>query len=427
MRNIKKQFLLYTILIISLISNAQDIYRFEHFDTKDGLSQSSVSSILCDKKGFLWIGTRNGLNRYDGFNFKIYNQQSEGKNNFTNNRIIKLWQDSLDYIWLETYDHYFHSFNPRREVFTSFPDYNDPDFNKVKQSSFFLQYSTNEVWVGTSGRGIYYLKHQPSDDAYERFRISDKGRYTITNNNVRFILADKDSNIWVGTQHGINLLPHKDFRKNTFNFQHLFIHYSFHSAVETNQEIWFSTEKYGIVVYNKNTSSYRILSNSNSSFIQSNHILKLFKSPSQDIFIASKNHGLTMVHPSNHKWKNIDIHGYNVDNIYFDYYNNAWITTDKYGLTRYDITKDTSETYQIAKHKAITDLERHVFYEDRDSNLWIGLHGGALSFYDRKNNTFINHSNELSNDHSIASDIVHCITEDKTGLMWVAPANIREA
>ena len=419
MEYLKKHLFFFTILVISCVCNGQDIYRFEHFDTEDGLSQATVSSILCDKNGFLWIGTRNGLNRYDGYNFKVYNQKSEHQNSFTNNRIIKLWQDSLDYIWLETYDHYFHSFNPRKEVFTSFPDYNDPYFDKIQQSSYFLQYSKNEAWIGTSGRGIYYLKHDTSDDSYSRFQITDKGRYTITNNNVRFILADNVSNVWVGTQNGINLLTKKDFANNNFNFQHFFINYSFNSAIESEDEIWFSTENNGIVSYNKKNGSYHFINSSNTTGVLTNHILRLYKSPGGGIFVALKNEGLVMYTPHSNSWRKIKIHGPNVESIYFDYFDNAWVTTDKYGVTRVDLNSTSSETYQIKKHKAITDLERHVFYEDQDSNLWVGLHGGALSFFDRKNKTFVNYANDPTNNYSISSDIVHCITEDKTGLMWV--------
>ncbi|MCW3806356.1 two-component regulator propeller domain-containing protein [Plebeiibacterium marinum] len=414
MENLKKYIFLVLLLLSPLFSKGQDIYRFEHFDTEDGLSQGTVSSMLCDKKGFLWIGTRDGLNRYDGNNFKVYIQ-----NTFANNRIIKLWQDSLDYIWLETYDHYLHAFNPRKEIFKSVPDYKAPDYNKIKESSCFRQYSNNEIWIGTSGRGIYYLKHDPKQDTYNNTQISDKGRYTITNNTVRFIIVDQDSSVWVGAQKGINLLTKKDFRNNTFNFQHLFINYSFNSAVETDKEIWFSTESNGIITYDKKTGSYHFLNAFNAPYISTNNILKLIKSQNGKIFIALKDQGVIAFDTHSNQWENIEIHGNNVDQIYFDRYNNAWVTSDQYGVTRVDMNSYESETYLIKKHKAITDLERHVFYEDKDSNLWVGLHGGALSFYDRQRNTFVNYSNDPNNNYSISSDIVHCITEDKTGLMWV--------
>ncbi len=417
----RKQLILTFILIFSSILSGQDIYRFEHFDSQDGLSQNTVSSILCDKNGFLWIGTMNGLNRYDGYNFKVYKGQTQNQNFFTNNRVIDLWQDSLGFIWLETYDHYFHYFNAKREAFRSIPDYNDPQFAKIKQSSCFLQYSNNEIWIGTEGRGTYFLKYQREIDSYVSTQISDKGRYNITNNNVRFIIADEDSSVWVGTQKGINLLKRKTFNSNSFEFQHLFINYSFTSAIETQNEIWFSTKKSGIIIFDKKTASYHFLNSGNTPQITNNEILKLYKSKQGHVFIALKNEGVLLFDSDTKQWSKLSIKGNNVDHIYFDLFNNAWITTEVYGVNKINLTTLTSESFQLTeqKQKAITDQERHVFYEDRDSNLWIGLHGGALAFYNRKQNIFNKYINNPSKNYSISSNIVHCIKEDNTGLMWL--------
>lgn len=179
-RKVTKIVALYILWIIPGIFHAQEIFRFEHFNTEDGLSQNTVSSILCDKNGFLWIGTMNGLNRYDGYNFKIYKGQTIEQNALANNRVTKLWQDNLGFIWLETYDHYFHFFNPKTESFKSIPYYSDPEKNNIKQASFFLQVTDYEVWIGTVGGGIYYLTYDAINDTYSRLHISDKGRYTIT-------------------------------------------------------------------------------------------------------------------------------------------------------------------------------------------------------------------------------------------------------
>ncbi|NTW20213.1 MAG: hypothetical protein HGA42_11675, partial [Nostocales cyanobacterium W4_Combined_metabat2_030] len=79
--------LLYILVFVFAVVNGQNIYRFEHFDSKNGLAQNTVFSIYCDTKGFLWIGTWNGLNRYDGKEFKIYKSQGTSGNVFTSNRI----------------------------------------------------------------------------------------------------------------------------------------------------------------------------------------------------------------------------------------------------------------------------------------------------------------------------------------------------
>jgi len=95
----------------------QEIERFEHINTENGLSQNSVLSIYCNRKGFMWFGTMDGLNRFDGFDFKIYKAQP-GKNNvLSNSRIIKIREDGKDFLWVQTYDGYYHYLNKTKDQF----------------------------------------------------------------------------------------------------------------------------------------------------------------------------------------------------------------------------------------------------------------------------------------------------------------------
>ncbi len=417
------KFILFFILLNLYIypSFSQNIFRFEHFNSEDGLSQNTVTSLLCDRNGFLWIGTMNGLNRFDGYHFKIYKGGNNQEDFITNNRVTKLWQDEKGFIWMETYDHYFHFFNPKTEIFTSIPNYNDPDYDKINESSCYLQYKKDKIWIGTSGRGVYYLKYSPSKDTYTKTQISDKGRYTISNKNVNFIINDFDSDIWVGTQNGINLLTQHELKNNSFDFQHFFIDYNFTSSIVTNHTLWFATKKNGIVTYDKKKSSYRFININTNPLFPTNKILKLYKSKNNLIFIAFEENGLLIYNTKTQKWTKAKIHGKNVNKIYFDLKNQAWVTTDKYGVTRIDLSTLESETYQLtnSQQKAITDRERHYFYEDKDSCLWIGLHGGGLAFYNRPENKFTKYENNPNQINSISSNIVHCITEDKNGQMWL--------
>ena len=86
MKSLSKIFMSVVLIFLSLAGHGQNIFRFEHMGSEDGLSQNTAFSILFDSKGFMWIGTMNGLNRYDGFEFKIYRSSTENGNNFTNNR-----------------------------------------------------------------------------------------------------------------------------------------------------------------------------------------------------------------------------------------------------------------------------------------------------------------------------------------------------
>ena len=111
------------LLIRDSCIRADEIERFEHLNSRDGLSQNSVLSIYCDSKGYLWMGTMDGLNRYDGYTFRILKAEPGKANTLTNNRVSRIWEDSLHFIWVLTYDGYIHWYNPAREDFRTIPFY----------------------------------------------------------------------------------------------------------------------------------------------------------------------------------------------------------------------------------------------------------------------------------------------------------------
>ena len=95
----KALYILFAILLtIQFDSFSIEIERFEHIDTKDGLSQNNVLSMYCDHEDFMWFGTMDGLNRYDGHTFKTIKSESGIKNVLTNNRISRIWEDKLNFL-----------------------------------------------------------------------------------------------------------------------------------------------------------------------------------------------------------------------------------------------------------------------------------------------------------------------------------------
>ena len=95
--------ILFVFILFSLRSNAQD-YNFKHISINDGLSQNAVFAIIKDSKGFMWFGTKDGLNRYDGYNFVIYQHNPFDTTTLSAGYITSLFEDSRGLIWVGTYD-----------------------------------------------------------------------------------------------------------------------------------------------------------------------------------------------------------------------------------------------------------------------------------------------------------------------------------
>ena len=415
--------LLIFVIILPLIGNGQNIQKFEHFNSRQGLSQNTVFSIHCDSKGFLWIGTWNGLNRYDGHEFKVFQKSyNQSQNQFTNNRIINIWEDKHEMIWMETYDHYYHYFDPRTELIETLPEYSSNPEEENSVGSCFLQYSDSIILMGSTNSGMYLLEYIPKIENYKKTQFQNSGSYALTNNKIRFIYKDQNNDLWVGTDRGINYLTSDDFYNRNFKFQHLYVNVSFSESVgENDKKIWFGTNAHGILSYDKEFKEFEYINPSTSAEVGSGRVNQIEPFNKENFIVSFENNGVFTYNSVNKIWTPIKFHDKTALNIYIDRFQKAWITARTFGVTKLDLNSLKTEYFELTPKETeyITDLERPYFYEDKKDHLWIGLHGSGLAYFDRKNNKFIFYKNNPKDVNSIASNIVHCIGEDKTGQMWL--------
>lgn len=154
---------------------------FRHLSIEDGLSQISVESIVQDHAGFMWIGTEDGLNRYDGYNFKVYKHDPEDPNSISNNDIWCLYVDRKGILWIGTFSGGLNRFDPKNETFTRYfhisSDSTSISSNLVRA---ICEDHLGNIWVGTRDSGINILdpenrvfkniRHDPKDTNRELLR-----------------------------------------------------------------------------------------------------------------------------------------------------------------------------------------------------------------------------------------------------------------
>jgi signal transduction histidine kinase/ligand-binding sensor domain-containing protein/DNA-binding response OmpR family regulator len=413
------------LLIFPAGVSGQNIFRFDHIGSEDGLSQNTVFSMLFDSKGFMWIGTYNGLNRYDGYEFKIFRSSPGNPSSFTNNRVIKLWEDRRGFIWLETYDGFYHFFNPVTEIFRSIPLYQGPDLHNGSMKVF-LQYSDDIIFLGSDESGLYLLRYEDDGKTYNIRQFTVKENNSISDNTIRFIHKDSGGNVWIGTDKGINVISGSTINKSDLSFSQTHLDMSFTSVCETDEEIWFGTEDNGIVIYNKLTEGIRVISVKNNREFKSDEITHLYHSGSGEILAGFRDKGLMITRDAGREWTNVKFHSENLDKIYEDRHNQLWLTAIEFGVTRLDLKNLDSRFYVLTPEeiKPLTDLERPQFFEDSRDNLWLGLHGNGLGLYDRENDTFKFYRNDPKDPNTISSNFVHCITENKSGQLWIGTGQV---
>ncbi|HNW52139.1 MAG TPA: two-component regulator propeller domain-containing protein [Prolixibacteraceae bacterium] len=395
-----------------------EIDRFESLTTDNGLSQNTVTSILCDSKGFLWFGTMYGLNRYDGYNFKIFQNSLSNPSLLTNNRIVSIWEDRKQFIWFETYDGYYHYYNPQNGEFSTLPKYLVNLEEKYSKITCFYQLSDDEIWLGSSNSGVYRLLFDAQTGSYQQEQFLSRGQFSISNNDIRFITSDKNNNVYIGAKNGLNLLKREDVEKGNFYFQHFFSDMNFTSAIAAPDELWFGTENSGLVHYDLKTKVFYVYNNGNSA-LKSNHIDLLKISAAGNVLIGST--CLYIVKPHSLSWLSVAVDGNRIDKIFEDYKGLLWVTTGKFGVQQIDQNTGSNRHFDLTpeKYKYLSDKERPYFFEDSNKNLWICVHGGGLALFQRNSETFRFFRNNPSDPKSISSNTVMCIAEDKTGTLWV--------
>ena len=150
-------FLYFSLSLVDFIADGSRLSannRFERISSAQGLSQSTVYSILQDRKGFLWFGTQDGLNRYDGYSFKIFNHQSDNPNSLSHNDIRALFEDQSGNIWIGTLGGGLDRYDPRLEQFTHFKhDTTRPLSLSDNKINTICADQEGCVWIGT-GKGL---------------------------------------------------------------------------------------------------------------------------------------------------------------------------------------------------------------------------------------------------------------------------------
>src|SRR5688500_13006682 len=195
------KFLIVGLLIPVLnLYSQQNIVQFEHINLEDGLSQGSVYCLLQDQKGFLWFGTQDGLNKYDGYQFTTYRHNKYDSSSLSDNCINAIHEDTNGYLWIGTLSGGLNRFDRRTNSFNSFQvRKEEPESISSNTISCILQDHSGKLWVGTDN-GL----NRMDGDRFIKFKHDQSNSFDISGNSVTCIYEDSKKNLWFGTTQGLN-------------------------------------------------------------------------------------------------------------------------------------------------------------------------------------------------------------------------------
>nr|MCU0364968.1 hypothetical protein [Ignavibacteriaceae bacterium] len=222
--------ILFSILILSSSFSQTDEYIFKQLTDADGLSQSTIFAMIQDREGYLWLGTIDGLNRYDGYEFRVYANDASIPSSISDNFISALCEDSDGFIWVGTVNGYLNRFDKKTEVFKRY--FVNDFFETIKNPStdfydYPLAFSRNQtntitaitedkdgyLWLGTWGKGL--IKFDRKKGRASHFHNDPNDPLSLSSDLVIDIISDRDGNIWIATfGGGLNKLALDDSNNN---------------------------------------------------------------------------------------------------------------------------------------------------------------------------------------------------------------------
>lgn len=429
----KSKTILGLLLFFSMLAYSQNQdFRFAHLTTDNGLSQSNITCILQDRKGFMWFGTFNGLNRYDGYEFEVFHYRPNDSQSLSHNYISMLFEDHNGYLWVGTSDG-LNRYNRQMHSFKSYKHQdNNPNSISDNQIETIFEDSKGRLWIGTRNGGLALF--HPENESFIHYFHDENDKKSLSSNFIRVLFEDSDGNLWIA--HGNGAI---DILNESLNeFEHLSIHGKkltdsrISAIVESpNKNIWIATQGNGLYRLKRengklNQIAYYSTASRNGYRISSNIILCLMIDRQNKLWIGTEDSGInildletnTFQYCKHDPFNQSSLNHNSIWSIYEDRAGTIWIGTYAYGINL--LTGRNSYFQHYQHHPGNNNCLSHdmvnSFVEDKDNHLWVATDGGGLNFFERKNNRFIHFNRENSN---IGTDVIVSLFEDTRGRLWI--------
>ncbi len=392
---------------------------FNHLMVEDGLSHNSVLAITQDKQGFMWYGTRYGLNRYDGQRFKVYLRQPGDSTSLPENHVMFLHTDGEGTLWVGTV-HGLARYVPEKDAFEHIPLY--PAY-PARQPGIIHIYTDRKkrLWVATSF-GLYLRNGR----GFRVLRQADG----LAGDIVRCIYEDTRGNIWAGTTNGLSKLTESGGAFTITNYRHepgnansLPANYINTIAEDRGGHLWLGMQSAGICLYNPVAHTFTPLA---PPVIVNNYVRRIIADKAGKMWIGTQE-GLSIMDPALMKGATYQhdpgnkksLSQSSIHSLFEDNNGSVWIGTYFGGVNMINSYGTAFTTLQNAPFKP--GLSNNVvsgIQEDRQHNFWIGTEGGGLNYYNRQTGRFTWYRHRPEDAGSIGSNLVKVILEDKDGHIW---------
>lgn len=407
-----KRFILLLQFITSFFcySIAQPLCEINHFSINEGLAQSIVTAILQDQKGFIWLSTWDGLNKYDGYTFKKYKSLQEEGSTLTGNRFNHIYVSRYGDIWCHTNQNRAYLFNNQTEKYMDVLQSVEMEMHQTNLVKRIFPLPKGIAWI-ICERGNCFridelaIREKKGITLYNTFGNTLKGEYIYT------VFQDSEEDEWILTNKGISIVGRKEI-KSDFPFKYIQEHHN---------NIWLASSNGKLARYDQTTQTPQ--------FVELPHdkcrILTMH-SLDNNILALGTNVGLVLFNTENLTFQQISIQtpthpDNNVAQIFQDSKGELWLFSHDKGVIRVNV-KNQEIQHLFTPPSDVIHFERAnlpFVYEDPIGCVWVLPREGNLSYYDRKEKKLTGYLVNPDDPKSGFYPFVRNYCADNQGNLWL--------
>lgn len=473
-------FLLLPIVFQTISHPQHQTISFQNYTTRNGLSTNKINSVLQDKLGFLWFATEDGLNRFDGHEFKVYRNIPGDSLSISSNNIWSIFEDDNGDIWIGTKTGELNRYNYKSDSFSRWKI--DNRYNEENGITSIFIDSNKNIWLGTYRNGLYLFN--AVNGSFKNWNYNPNDPDGISNNYITKIVQDLNGHFWISTYNGLNKFEPRNLNKPFTKFYHKpndkesidnNLVWSVSISEFNQNEIYIGTAK-GLATININDLSVKRISvpfeseipfgNSVSSVLEdniseesilwlatygglvkyniqsetaerflssetipgsivSNQINKLYKDRSGVLWVITES-GISLWTPKTAKFNPFYSKGINFGDIY---------SISKKNINTFELSSDkrlwigsSDGLYSVSFMQNMVSIRNHSFFKGKnvwslrsdDSNrLWVGTYGHGLFLYNINSEKAEQIEIKSPTFQTNAYNYVKSLCTDKNGNLWV--------
>jgi signal transduction histidine kinase/ligand-binding sensor domain-containing protein/DNA-binding response OmpR family regulator len=398
-----------------LAQSNNDSFRIKHFTLEDGLSQVSTNDLLLDKSGFVWIATQDGLNRFDGNEFKHFKHIESDSTTISGNLTNKLLEDNNGNIWVGTIGNGLNRYDTNKDIFHRIKIENTSDENEI--ISGLAQDENGFIWVASRISGLHKLEY--NNDTIEQTSY-------LHNQPLSALLYDQQGNLWAGGFEGIIYKLNPKHLEIVQDNPEIRVKGNVQSLYNTGRHLLIGSD-YGFFIYDFKTKKTDLIELEESGLFKTKHVLTFLQQDPETVWIATGN-GLYLFDWNQKKVLNkIQYLGNDNNGLSNNTVQALLKLSDKellVGTANYLNLVNFSQPYfkniskdKRGKHLLNDNVIFSIFKDGKD--LWVGTSDGGLNLI--SNNKVYHLTDDDKNPTSISGSVVRAIIKDeKNQRMWLA-------